>query len=90
MCGGKLTPFFQESCFRVTNKVQSNRIAPSTRITAEEEIVIALTLAKSGLYGSNPQTVLESPVDIVMHSFHYNNFMQDYEETSIELNKESK
>jgi hypothetical protein len=49
-----------------------------------------LTLAKSGLFGSNPQTVLESPVDIVMQAYHFNNFMQDYEETSIELNKGSK
>ena len=49
-----------------------------------------MTLAKSGMYNGNPQTVLESPVDIVMQSYHFNNFMQDYEETSIELNKENK
>ena len=49
-----------------------------------------MKLAKSGMYGGNPQTVLDSPVDIVMHSYHFNNFMLDYEDTSIELNKESK
>ena len=47
-------------------------------------------LAKGGLYGGNPQTVLNTPVDIVMQSYHFNNFMQDYEEASIQLNKESK
>ena len=83
-------PFFQEPQFRVTSKVQSDRRTPSTRITASEDIMIALTLAKGGMFGGNPQTVLDSPVDIVMHSYHFTNFMQDYEEASIQLNKESK
>lgn len=42
------------------------------------------------MYGGNPQSVLDSPADVVMHSYHFNNFMQDYEETSVELNKEKK
>lgn len=51
---------------------------------------MALTIAKSGLFGGNPQIVLDTAVDVVLHSFHFTAFMQDYEETSIELNKENK
>ena len=90
MRGGKLAPFFQKPCFRVKNKVQQSRRTPSVEITAEEEILIALTLAKGGMYGGNPQSVLESPADIVMDSYYFNDFLQDYEETSMELNKEKK
>ena len=42
------------------------------------------------MYGGNPQSVLESPADIVMDSYYFNDFLQDYEETSMELNKEKK
>ena len=42
------------------------------------------------MFSGNPQTVLNTPVDIVMHSYYFIQFMQDYETTSIELNKESK
>lgn len=49
--------------------------------------MIALTLAKAGLFGGNPYTVLNTPVDIVIQAFHFNNFMQDYEEASIQLNR---
>ena len=40
------------------------------------------------MFGGNPHTVLNAPVDIVIQAFHFINFMQDYEETSIQLNKE--
>lgn len=49
-----------------------------------------MTLAKGGMYGGNPETVLNTPVDIVIQSYHFTNFIQDYEEASIELNKENK
>lgn len=51
---------------------------------------MAVSLAKNGFFNGNPELVLNSPVDIVVHTYNFNNFIQDYEETSIELNKEQK
>lgn len=42
------------------------------------------------MYGGDPENVLNARVDLVMHSYHFTNFMQDYEETSVELNKGAK
>lgn len=46
-----------------------------------------MSLAKSGLYGGNPYTVLNCPVDIVIKSYHFNEFTKVLEDTCIELNK---
>lgn len=46
-----------------------------------------MKLAKGGMYSGNPENVLNSRVDLVMHSYHFMNFIQDYEDTSVELNK---
>ncbi len=53
-------------------------------------MLIALTLAKTGYFSSNPQLVLNSPVDIVMHTYSYEMFTRSYETTYYELNKEKK
>lgn len=49
-----------------------------------------MTLAKSGYFGSNPETILNSPVDLVFQTYHYEIFTREYDETNIELNKEKK
>lgn len=88
MLRGKFAPFFQQSSYRVENPLRSNgNQYPRTRITAPEDIRIALTLAKSGLFGGNPQTVLNTPVDIVLEAYHYEAFCKVYEDTYLELNK---
>lgn len=48
------------------------------------------TLAKSGLYGGNPDIIYNSRVDRVIDLYHYNNFIKEYETTFYELNKEKK
>lgn len=48
----------------------------------------ALTIAKNGFFGGNPETVLNAPVDIVIATKQYIEFLQDFDDTSIELNKE--
>jgi len=53
-------------------------------------MIIANTLAKSGYFGGNPETVLNAPVDIVLNAFQYEIFSRDYENAIIELNKEGK
>ena len=90
MCWGKLAPFFQEPEFRVINAIPSNRRLPATRITAGEDVVIALTLAKAGFFNNNPGIVMQSPVDLVIQTYQFNSFLQVYESTTIELNKEQK
>jgi len=47
-------------------------------------------LAKAKMFGGNPDTVLNTPVDIVIQAYHFSEFMKIYEDTSIELNKEQK
>lgn len=49
-----------------------------------------MTLAKSGYFSGNPQLILNSSVDIVMHTYHYEIFSRNYEETVNEMNKETK
>ena len=44
-------------------------------------------LAKSGYFGGNPQTVLTTPVDIVLQTYQYEMFTREYEETYYEINK---
>lgn len=51
---------------------------------------MAVKLAHMGMYNGNPENVLDARVDMVMHAFHFSQFMQDYEDTSIELNKGNK
>lgn len=52
------------------------------------EMLIALRLAKDGL--GTPQQILEMPSDIVLSALEYLTFLNDYEETMIELNKDQK
>ena len=49
-----------------------------------------MTLARSGFFGGNPEKVLNSSVDIVMQTYHYEIFSRNYEETVNEMNKERK
>lgn len=49
-----------------------------------------MTLAKSGYFNSDPQKILETPIDLVMKTYHYEIFAREYEETYIELNKDTK
>ena len=50
--------------------------------------MIALKLSKEG-YG-NPEEILKMRTDLVMMAVDYEKFLQDYERSFIELNKESK
>ena len=89
MCRGKFAPFFQEPCFRVETKISSTeqRRKPRVKITAPEDITISLSLAKSGFFNGNPETVLNTPVSLVLHTYYYEAYAQDYQDCYIELNK---
>lgn len=47
-----------------------------------------MTVASSGFYGGNPETVLNSPFDMVYKAYQYELYKREYEETYNELNKE--
>lgn len=51
-----------------------------------EEYII-LMLAKAGYFGGNPSTVLNTPIDWVMKCYHYENFVNKYQNAEMELNK---
>lgn len=53
-------------------------------------MIIALTLAKSGFYGGNPEAVLNSRVDLVVQAYHYEMFLRQLETTFTELNNKEK
>ena len=53
-------------------------------------MVLALSLAKSGYFGGNPENVMNAPVNIVIATSHYESFCKTYESTYIELNKTEK
>lgn len=89
MLRGKLAPFFQEPGFRVQGTLKNDtRKQPGTIIKTENEIVIAVILAKAGYFNGNPCIVLNAPVDIVLNTYHYEMFTREYERTFYELNKE--
>lgn len=63
---------------------------PKITVTGDLETIIANVLAKEGWYGGNPLTVFASPVDIVLHSYHYEIFTREYQSSYNELNKVQK
>ena len=89
MLRGKPSPFFQEPCFRVQNPISDDKPKPRTKITADFETQIAMTLAKSGYYGGNPEAVFNASIDMVMKTYHYEIYTREYEATYLELNKET-
>ena len=85
---GEFNPFFQEPCFSVQNSISHDRhIKPRIKITASEELIIALTLAKEGYFNGNPNIILNSPADLVLQTYQYEMFRRVYEDTYTELNK---
>ena len=48
---------------------------------------IALRLAKAGWWQGDPGKVLNAPVDDVLGALQYDNFLNDYERMTFELNK---
>lgn len=88
---GQFAPFFQEPCFRVQNPIADNKTRrPKISITASFEDSLVFMLAKSGYFNSNPETIYSTRVDYVMKCYHYEIFTREYENTMIELNKETK
>lgn len=52
------------------------------------DTMIALRLAQEG-FGSI-QAILDTPTDLVLSAYEYSVFLAEYEETMIELNRETK
>ncbi len=49
--------------------------------------LLSLRLAREGLWGGDPQKVLDAPTDQVLDAWEFINFQADLEETTLEINK---
>ena len=85
MRGGKFAPFFEKPCFRVENYCPETREQPSIAcsIGTDEQIVYAL--AGNRWFNSDPAKILETPSDIIMKSYHYMVFVNQYKEMDFRL-----
>lgn len=52
------------------------------------DLLIPVRLSKEGF--GTPQQIRDMPTDLVMAAVNYSEFIQDYEATFVELNKERK
>lgn len=48
---------------------------------------MALSLARAGYFKRDPQCVLNAPISLVLDSYYYEAFVQDYQNCSFELNR---
>jgi hypothetical protein len=53
----------------------------------DEGLMFALSLAKAGYYGGDPEKVLQARVDIVLSLMQYESFRNDYQEVEYFINK---
>lgn len=56
-------------------------------MTLDFPTLVAVRLAKEGMFGGDPQRVLRAPCDLVFASWHFLQFQSEYEETLTELNR---
>lgn len=47
-------------------------------------------LAKAGWWNGNPSTILTAPIDWVMKAFHYENFVNKYQNAEMEMINENR
>ena len=91
MLRGKLAPFFQEPKFRIVKSSSVSRFRyPKAKITASDELQIALALVRSNYYGGDLENVFAARVDAVLDTYYYDAFMKDYEVLFTEINKDLK
>ena len=51
---------------------------------------MALRLAKEGFMGGNPDAILEAPTATVIAMMEYISYLGEYQETYLQLNKDTK
>ena len=87
---GKPTPFFQRARLVVLDKRKVAIKRPETKITLDDSRLMILRLAREGFGGGDPERIENMPSDIVIDAIEYSNFLSDYEETVMEINKSTK
>jgi hypothetical protein len=53
-------------------------------------MMVALRLAKAGYAGGDPERVLKMRADFVISALQYETFLNEYERTYVEINREDK
>lgn len=71
---------------RTSPEDNSARRYPKVEIE-DEDLFIAVKLAKEGYYGGNVEAILSAPVDVVQALLDYEVFESEYEREFIALNK---
>lgn len=51
--------------------------------------MVALRLAKAGYYDGDPEKALNASADMVMAVVQYESFVNDYERTVVDMNREN-
>lgn len=70
----------------VQGAVAEGSVRPKVVVTADEEVVVALKLAKAGWCGGNPEAVMEMSAEMVMAALQYEEFIPQFEKKWKELN----
>ena len=75
-----------KNSWRVERPLKYERRQPRVKVTADICDTIVNTLAIKGLFGGNPETIYNTPIDIVMNVYNYSVFINEYQETEMMLN----
>jgi hypothetical protein len=81
-------PFFSAKLFRVKNPAIEHWSKPPIEVTAPEDLVVALRVARAGYYGGDPERVLKASFPMVMAIIQYEDFCNEYERTFHKINTE--
>jgi len=86
----KYRPFRREPIFSIKEaRIPENNERKHPRIIIKDDCIFtAIKLAKEGYFNGNPQDILNAPVNVVQSILEYENFVYDYEQEYIALNKE--
>ena len=45
-------------------------------------------MAKTGFFGGNPEVIMKTKISIVMETFHFNKFIEDYQSEAMEFSRQ--
>ena len=90
MLRGQPCPFYQESTFKVFKSNQYQKLKlPKIVVDDDIFITIALSLAEKGYYSGDLVKIMQTPVNYIMLQYNYMQFVNDFNNEVIELNKET-
>ena len=90
MFGDKPQPFSKKPDFAVIDPLTDSDVRqPRVRISNGQDRLIAFTLASEHIF-SSANEVYNTPVGLVMDAYYYVKFKNDFQNTTLQLNKEQR